>query len=106
MHLVEPFAILHRKRGYAVLVRDIDRAECPAVHFQSLAVLFRCVTVSLIVGIRLNDCSPRELLIIQGSYPRTRNNVRTFPLSGVKLYRYLAFDTLGDSVINLFQAFR
>ena len=48
-------AAVNRQVDKAVFVHDIDRAECPAVDFDSFAMAFRCVAVAFVKCICFDD---------------------------------------------------
>ena len=54
-HLVEPFATLYRKVQDVLFIQDVHRAESPTVDFQSLAMKFGRIAVSIVVGVGLDD---------------------------------------------------
>ena len=100
-HLREPLSAFHRQKRGAVLVQDVHRGEGPAVHFQSLPVVFRGVAVAVVVGVGLDDGSLRETLRDQLLHPGAGDDVRSLGFAGVELDAHAAGKVCADLVIDL-----
>ena len=103
VHLRKPLAALDRKRGNALGVRDVHRAERPAVDLQRLAMLFGGIAAALIVRVGLDDRRVRQTGFDQLSDPWSGDDIGALRLAGVQLDRHLAGQHRGNLVIDLLQ---
>ena len=105
-HLLEPLAALDREGEGVILIYDIHRAECPAVHLKGFAVQLRGIAVALIVGVGFYDGGIGEVLLNEGLHPLTGNDVGTVLLSGVEFYAHLSGNITAYFLIGGYEAFR
>ena len=59
------------------------------------------IAVSLVVSVGLHNVCIRKLVSQKLLYPRTRDDIRTVLLTGVKLHAGLSGNMLLNAVINL-----
>ena len=99
-HMVEMEAVTDREVNAAFLVKNVDRAEIPAIHLQRFTVTFRRVAVTFVKGVRLNDVAVRDAAL-EVTHEVTRKNIGTVLFTGVQLDRGAAVDAFIHAAIEL-----
>ena len=98
-HMVEMEAVTDREVNAAFLVKNVDRAEIPAIHLQRFTVTFRRVAVTFVKGVRLNDVAVRDAAL-EVTHEVTRKNIGTVLFTGVQLYADFAENGIADFPIE------